>query len=222
MNTGLQDAYNLAWKLALVVSGRASPELLDSYEAERIPVAQRLLSTTDRGFSVVVSNSRVAGFLRTRILANILAQAMKFERIRRGAFRTISQTGIAYPDSDLSQDLPGLPAESPKAGDRFPWLRLPLSGNGAPQDFFRKLDDTCFNLVVIGQTADPGVMTTHGDLLRTHVIPDDPANRRELSRAHIPPRAFYLLRPDGHIGLAGSQLDGSLVTRYLSQRLGLH
>ena len=51
MNTGLQDAYNLGWKLALVVSGRARPTLLDSYEAERIPVARRLLNTTDRAFN---------------------------------------------------------------------------------------------------------------------------------------------------------------------------
>ena len=57
MNTGLQDAYNLAWKLALVVSGRAEAALLDSYEDERIPVARRLLSTTDRAFSLVVSDN---------------------------------------------------------------------------------------------------------------------------------------------------------------------
>ena len=49
MNTGLQDAYNLAWKLALVVKGEADAALLDSYEAERLPVARRLLETTDRG-----------------------------------------------------------------------------------------------------------------------------------------------------------------------------
>ena len=47
MNTGLQDAYNLGWKLALVVSGQADAALLDSYEAERVPVARRLLDTTD-------------------------------------------------------------------------------------------------------------------------------------------------------------------------------
>src|SRR5438105_4141353 len=57
MNTGLQDAYNLGWKLALVVNGRADAALLDSYEAERIPVAQRLLTTTDRAFVLVVSDS---------------------------------------------------------------------------------------------------------------------------------------------------------------------
>ncbi len=61
MNTGLQDAYNLAWKLALVVAGKADAALLDSYEDERIPVAKRLLETTDRGFKLVVSDSPLAG-----------------------------------------------------------------------------------------------------------------------------------------------------------------
>ena len=76
MNTGLQDAYNLAWKLALVVKGRADAALLDSYEEERIPVAQRLLNTTDRAFRLVVSDSWLAGLLRTKILARIAAFAM--------------------------------------------------------------------------------------------------------------------------------------------------
>ena len=109
MNTGLQDAYNLAWKLALVVSGRAGAALLDSYEDERIPVAERLLSTTDRAFSLVVSDSWLAGLFRTRVLAKILAFAMRLERIQKLAFRTISQIGIRYRDSPLSETLPGLP-----------------------------------------------------------------------------------------------------------------
>src|SRR5882762_2960425 len=77
MNTGLQDAYNLAWKLALVVKGHADAALLDSYEAERIPVAQRLLATTDRAFMLVVSDRWIAGLFRTRILARIAAFAMR-------------------------------------------------------------------------------------------------------------------------------------------------
>ena len=82
MNTGLQDAYNLGWKLALVVKGQADAALLDSYEQERQPVAQRLLRTTDRIFTLLVSDSWVAGVFRTRVLARILARAMTIERIR--------------------------------------------------------------------------------------------------------------------------------------------
>ena len=99
MNTGLQDAYNLAWKLALVIKGRADAALLDSYEQERMPVAQRLLRTTDRAFQLVVSDGWLAGMFRTRIMARLAARAMTVERVRRLAFRTISQIGIRYPDS---------------------------------------------------------------------------------------------------------------------------
>jgi hypothetical protein len=156
---------------------------------------------------------------RTRVLAKVMALAMRLERIRRVAFLTISQTGIAYPGSPLSETLPGLPKAAPQGGDRFPWLRLKLSANGAPEDFFGTLDDTRFTLILIGQVAPPGGVAVLGDQLRTHVVPSDPANDRELTRAHIPSPAFYLLRPDGYIGLAGTGLDSAAVTRYVTERL---
>jgi 2-polyprenyl-6-methoxyphenol hydroxylase-like FAD-dependent oxidoreductase len=221
MNTGLQDAYNLGWKLALVIAGRSQPALLDSYAAERVPVAQRLLSTTDRMFSIVVSDTRVAGLFRTRILAKALALAMKVDWIQKLAFRTISQTGIAYPDSPLSETLAGVPREAPRAGDRFPWVRLSLRPNEPPKDLYAVLDDRCFTLIIFGQTAPSGPVPGLGDLLRTHVVPDDPANDRELTRAGIPRTSFYLLRPDGHIGLAGTHLDLADVGRYVFDRLSL-
>jgi 2-polyprenyl-6-methoxyphenol hydroxylase-like FAD-dependent oxidoreductase len=218
MNTGLQDAYNLAWKLALVVSGRADAGLLDSYEDERIPVARRLLRTTDRAFSLIVSDSRLAGLFRTRILARIAAFAMRRERIRKLAFRTISQTGIRYPASSLSQTLAGLPGGAPRAGDRFPWLRLKFQAGGPTEDLFQKLDDTRFNLIVIGQPLPAGGAPDLGDMVRVHAIPDDPANGRELARVQLRGPAFYLLRPDGHVGLAGARLDAGALGRYLLER----
>ncbi len=91
-----------------------------------------------------------------------------------------------------------------------------MSPNGPVEDMFERLDDTRFNLLVIGQpfkgTLGPG------NLVRTHVIRDDPVNQRELARVHIAGPAFYLLRPDGHVGLAGTRLDVSAVTRYLTER----
>src|SRR5229473_650865 len=176
MNTGLQDAYNLGWKLALVVKGHADAALLDTYEAERIPVAQRLLATTDRAFMLVVSDSWLAGLFRTRILARIVAFAMRFERPKQLAFRTVSQTGIAYRESPLSKMLPGLPDGAPRAGDRFPWLRLRFQANGPVEDLFQKLDDTRYNLIVIGQPAPSEETSGLGDLLSTHLIPDDAHN----------------------------------------------
>ena len=218
MNTGLQDAYNLAWKLALVVQGRTDAALLDSYEAERIPVARRLLDTTDRAFMLIVSDNWLAGLFRTRILVRMLAFAMTVERIQKLAFRTISQIGIRYRNSPLSETMAGVPKNAPRAGDRFPWLRLKFQADGPVEDLFQKLDDTRFNLIVIGQPAPDDGAPVPGDLLLTHVIPDDPANTRELSRVRISGLSFYLLRPDGHVGLAGVRLEAGAVTRYLSGR----
>ena len=218
MNTGLQDAYNLAWKLALVISGKADADLLDTYEAERIPVARRLLRTTDRAFTLVVSDSWVAGMLRTQIVARIAAFAMTLSRVRKIAFRTISQIGISYRESPLSKMLPGLTDGGPRAGDRFPWLQLRFQANGPVEDLFQKLDDTRFNLIVTGQPAPSAAAIAPGDLLRTHVIPGDPDNDSELARARISGPAFYLLRPDGHVGLAGTRFDAEAVNAYLAER----
>ena len=221
MNTGLQDAYNLAWKLALVVSGRAGANLLDSYEAERVPVAERLLRTTDRAFSLVVSNQGLAGLFRTRMLPKVLAFAMGRDLTRELAFRTISQIGIRYPESPLSQALPGLPRGGPSAGDRFPWLRLKFLADGPTEDLFERLDDTRFNLVLIGQALPSGIAPELRDLMPVHSVADDPVNDRELARARIPKPSFYLLRPDGHVGLAGALLEAAALARYLAERLGL-
>lgn len=216
MNTGLQDAYNLAWKLALVINGQADTALLDTYEAERRPVAQRLLDTTDRAFTTLVSDGWMAGTFRTRILAKILAFAMTRERVQKMAFRTISQTGIRYRDSTLSQTLAGVVDNAPHAGDRFPWLKLKFSADQPAQDLYDRLDDTRYNLLVTGQPA-PKNMPDFGGLLRVHAAIDDPSNSNELACAHISGQAFYLLRPDGHVALAGTHLEPALVQRYFAE-----
>jgi 2-polyprenyl-6-methoxyphenol hydroxylase-like FAD-dependent oxidoreductase len=218
MNTGLQDAYNLAWKLALVVKGRADAALLDTYEQERIPVAQRLLRTTDRIFSLLVSDNWLAGLFRTKIIARVLARAMTLSRVRKLAFRTISQIGIRYRRSPLSQTLAGLPKGAPVAGDRFPWIQVALQAGAAPEDLYQRLDDTRFNLLVIGQSDPSAEAIGLGDLLRVHAISDDAANKAELTRVGISGPAFYLLRPDGHVGLAGTRIDANAVRRYLEER----
>ena len=75
---------------------------------------------------------------------------------------------------------------------------------------FQALDDTRFNLLVFGPAPPAAALATYGDLIRTHAIPLDPDNRAELDRAGIAIPSFYLLRPDGHIGLCGaaSELPG--------------
>jgi len=220
MNTGLQDAYNLGWKLALVGKGQAGVALLDSYEQERLPIAQRLLDTTDRAFRVVVSDSALAGVLRSKVIARIAAFLMSFEKIQRFAFRTVSQTGIHYRSSRLSQSL-DVKGNSPRAGDRFPWLQLKLSAGGPVDDLYRKLDDAGLDLFVFGQPSPREAMPDEGGLLRIHVVPADAANDAELARAKISQPSFYLVRPDGYIGLCGAGIHREAIARYLSERLHL-
>ncbi|HET7599648.1 MAG TPA: FAD-dependent monooxygenase [Gemmatimonadales bacterium] len=222
MNTGLQDAYNLGWKLGLVATGRAEPALLESYEAERVPVARQLLSTTDRFFSVVVSNQRLAQLLRTRVAPKLLALAMRFERVRRLAFRTISQIGIEYRASPLSETLPGLPAGGPRAGDRFPWIKVARADGAPAEDVYQALDDRGFTLVRVERSgaAPPGGPEPDRPL-RTIAIPCGPANDAALARAGLARGADYLVRPDGYIGLCGPRVEPGTVRRYLSERARL-
>ena len=220
MNTGLQDAYNLAWKLALVIEGKADASLLDSYEAERQPVAQRLLDTTDRGFRLVVSDSPLAGLFRTQILARIAAFAVNRKRVQRIAFRTVSQTGIHYRRSPLSVGAAELPKQAPQAGDRFPWMHLQLEAGGPVQDLFQALDDTRFNLLVFGQATRRRCPTWTACCGSTR-FRSPPATKRSRRASHVPRSAFYLLRPDGHIGLCGRTLDAAALRRYFATNLAL-
>ena len=82
MNTGIGDAINLAWKLAAVLAGRAPDTLLDSYEAERIGFARRLVATTDRVFSFATAEGRIADILRTRVAPVLIPMAIA---VRGGA-----------------------------------------------------------------------------------------------------------------------------------------
>jgi 2-polyprenyl-6-methoxyphenol hydroxylase-like FAD-dependent oxidoreductase len=222
MNTGLQDAYNLAWKLELVLAERAAEALLDSYEAERLRVARALLNSTDRAFRLLVSDRWIAGVFRAHVFVDLVARAMKLARARRFAFRAISQIGISYRSSVLSRNLAGLPADAPRAGERFPWVQLRFAAHAPREDLFGKLDDLRFNLLIFGQPGvDLALPEPTLERLDVHAIPGGADNDAELSRARIPHRSHFLLRPDGHIGLAGTDLDVAALQRWFADA-GIH
>ena len=91
MNTGLQDAANLGWKLAAAVQGRAPAGLLDSYHDERHPVGRRVLRISGGMLRVALADRR-----RLALLSRIAATAVQIRPVARRAALTISGIGIAY------------------------------------------------------------------------------------------------------------------------------
>src|SRR5206468_8852676 len=128
MNTGIGDAINLAWKLAAILAGGAPEKLLDTYEAERIGFARRLVATTDRVFSFATAEGRIADILRTRVAPVLFPKAIAFEAVREYIFRTVSQITLNYRGGPLSAGSAG----HVHGGDRLPWVPIDGRDNFEP------------------------------------------------------------------------------------------
>lgn len=114
MNTGIQDAFNLAWKLAYVVKGAARPELLNSYNAERHPVAVALLAGTDRAYRNILHPSELlqnAARLFGPFILNLESVQVRFRN-------TLEEIEISYKDSPIVEDCGG--SSGPAVGERAP------------------------------------------------------------------------------------------------------
>jgi len=204
MNTGIGDAINLAWKLAAAVTGRAPDTLLDSYEAERIGFARRLVATTDRAFTFATGQGRLAAFVRTHVAPIVIPTAFKFEAVRRFAFRTVSQTVINYRGGPLSRGSAG----GVQGGDRLPWVQADGSDNFAP------LTAIGWQVHVYG-AAKPSV-AAWCELQRVplHIFPW----RAEYEAAGLARDALYLLRPDTYVALADASGTAEALDRYFSDQ----
>jgi 2-polyprenyl-6-methoxyphenol hydroxylase-like FAD-dependent oxidoreductase len=141
MNTGIQDAYNLAWKLALVHKGRAKDSLLDSYEAERQPVAAALLSSTDRATRGIEQLSALRSPIAVELRNQLMGLVTSLSIVRSQAMRVASMTEVNYRGSPIvRQDRPSLwhanvvssTTEAPSIADWAAFGDGPLPGDRAP------------------------------------------------------------------------------------------
>jgi 2-polyprenyl-6-methoxyphenol hydroxylase-like FAD-dependent oxidoreductase len=208
MNTGIGDAINLAWKLSAVLQQRAPAALLDSYEPERIAFARRLVATTDRVFTLAASTQVSMQSLRTTVFPTIVGLLLRARAVRRYFFRTISQIGIRYRDSALSEGRSG----SVHGGDRLPWVPNDESDTRA-QDNFAPLTSLRWQVHVYGD-ARPAVRDACARLrLPIHAFAWTPAAKR----AGLARDAFYLIRPDGYVAVAGDP-DPHLLEAYVARQ----
>ncbi len=123
MNTGIQDAYNLAWKLAMVIKGFANERLLETYNEERLPNAKRLLQTTDRMFNMAAGTDWLLNVIRTTIFPPMAKFILSLDAVKKRFFPLISQIGITYRDQSLSAHDDDDDFEF-KAGDRMPYFLI--------------------------------------------------------------------------------------------------
>lgn len=207
MNTGIGDAINLAWKLSSVLAARAPDTLLDSYETERIAFARRLVATTDRVFTLVTAEGRIADLLRTRIAPIVVPRILGIERVREFMFRTVSQITLNYRDSPVSEGTAG----DVQGGERLPWAAV----NGS--DNFTSLAATEWQVHIYGVANEDVSAWCERNQVPLHVFAWQPA----YEKAGLARNALYLLRPDTYVALADPKASADTLGRYCDDR-GLH
>ncbi|WP_205328656.1 FAD-dependent monooxygenase [Glycomyces sp. YM15] len=217
MNTGVQDAYNLGWKLARVLRG--APELLlDTYEEERLPIAEHVLaSTTARGrFWAGADTARVS----ERIVGTFQG---------KDPFSDVSQLSITYRGSSLARDLDE--TIGVRAGDRAPDAHCVDPATEERVRLFDLFRGTHFTLLVFGsRPASDADQDLCGDV-RVHRILASGLPHCDNENALIDPTGevherygvegdgLVLIRPDGYVALAGSEWDGASVSDYFRHLL---
>ena len=134
MNTGIQDAYNLAWKLAYVLQGKLNESVLDTYQAERQRVGKNVLRNTTFLTNAVTTHNVILKNIRDFIISHLA----RFNFIQRKIVNTVSELAITYSNSTLVKDC-------------MPWQSGPKAGTfkaNVPPKLITLLDGTSFVLLL--------------------------------------------------------------------------
>ena len=209
MNTGIQDGYNLAWKLALVLNGRASSEILNSYNEERLANAIRLLKTTDRMFQLGAGEEWFTSWVRVNIFPYVANLLTRMDFVKRAIFPLVSQIGINYRGASLSENAVDLKA---KAGDRMPYFVL----DG--RSIYDWLRAPKFHFIVFndGSAAQARIADDLDGLADVHSVPLYP----HIAEIFDADETFcVLLRPDNYIGYIASGVNTDGVKEYIKKIL---
>jgi 2-polyprenyl-6-methoxyphenol hydroxylase-like FAD-dependent oxidoreductase len=214
MNTGLQDAGNIAWKLAAVIKGKASEEILDTYNAERWPVGQKILHFSDRIFSVAISFGAFLSALRNFAILLMAKVVLANNFARRRLFNFASQLNIHYhPNSVVTSNLNSKRSDnSVIAGRRAP--DAPLTDGGT---LFDRLKGYKFTLFVMSKEPVPKDRQSEfekrwrstnrlGAEADIHWI-DAKSSPLAISRYQVKKILVSLVRPDGYIGYQSDHLE---------------
>ncbi|MFE7314489.1 FAD-dependent oxidoreductase [Streptomyces sp. NPDC057555] len=243
MNTGIQDAYNLGWKLAAVARGEAPAALLDSYPAERLPVGAQLLASTNRATALIQLKSRLAA-LALPLMFGVVGTVRPLSRkISRKIMRAMSALDLSYHDSPLTT--PAAPGQEAAAGPAPGRRAAELTAADADDPGCAALlaelrDPRCTLLVRASRDGEPhGTVRELADSATTWlsvraIAATDTADRPAAGPVPLPdpdgtlsrrlgltaPGAWLLVRPDGYVAARGPRMDGAALTAALTRARG--
>ncbi len=213
MNTGLQDAANLAWKLASVHAGRAEDSLLDTYASERWPVGQRLLQFTDRAFSLALTRSAWRIRLRNAAIPVFARLIMTFPAMRRRAFRFVSQLNIRYRLSEAArEDVSAVASRAFRETLPSGW-RAPNACVRPGLEIFDLLVSYRFHRLVFSRDkVSPAersrceAIWARESPMETHWLIGNDVATEAFDRYGVTEKAIFVIRPDGHVGFRSDRL----------------
>ncbi|WP_020139902.1 FAD-dependent monooxygenase [Streptomyces sp. 351MFTsu5.1] len=205
MNTGLGDAENLAWKLALVASGRAHSRLLDTYESERRPVAREVVASTSGVTRLAVADNMVVRAVRDHALVPLL----RLPTAQRLLWEKSSQLRISYRNGPLGDRWSRLGiGVGLRAGDRVPDLTC-LREDGSRTRLHGELGH---RWAIVAPAA---VAPTFAAIARRHLGADTAVVAVSETGGR---RTVMLVRPDAHLGWAGT--TPAALDHWLTHALG--
>ena len=229
MNTGIQDAANLAWKIALTLKNKSPDSLLDTYNSERWPVGQKILKYSDKLFAGMSSQKPWVAKTRNFIVPLFAWTISHIKKCRARMFHFISQLGIRYHDNYFLYDAPSSQLTSKKltAGHRAPNALIARNC-----DIFSLIRGYQFHVLVLSKKplsrTDIDILLSQlntlpksiGLNLQIHIIAQMLMGRDErLIRAEAmqvfdvygltnkSSQALFLIRPDGYIAYQSTQLN---------------
>lgn len=224
MNTGLQDAFNLGWKLALVADGRAPEALLDSYQDERAPIAGRVLKMTHG----LVRTFTIASPRKRWVRDSLLSAAAAAPGVQRGYATRMAQLSHNYRGGPLSPAPSRARRDAVVPGDRLP----DVSGLRLGDDTVSVLDllrGTAHTLLVLAGRGGDGAQVRDAiarfapwdALVRTVVIDQqvDPELRAHRRYGALGGR-LVLVRPDGYVARVAPLTRPEVLERYLGALVG--
>ena len=200
MNAGIQDMINLSWKLAMVLDGKGRPELLDTYESDRLPVIRRLVRMTERATTAFNSTNPFMHQAITRLAPIAMARS----RVQEKAVPRLGQIAAGYRDCPIAKG--GGRIGSLRAGDRVPDLRVGGGRTGTGR-LYDLLDLSTLTLFVNRDSVPEAYRAWRDVLALRHVSTD------------ALPAGWLLVRPDGYLAAAGGADDGPTLAGWLRRWL---